>query len=69
MKRSKMVNILREAFLEHMNCGENCCKNDDMMYSKILNVLEINGMKPPKIFNPDKRGGTPIFILKWEEEN
>lgn len=46
MKRSEMINILRNAFIEHMNCVD-CCKDDDMMYSKILQKLEDSGMVPP----------------------
>lgn len=51
MKRSKMVDILRDAVLEHMNCSYDCCGDDPKMYSTILRALEESGMLPP--FNLD----------------
>lgn len=45
MKRSEMVQFLRDSFIAHMN-GE-CCKTDDEMYSSILGDLENAGMLPP----------------------
>lgn len=45
MKRSDMLKILRNAFIEHMNCS--CCDTEDQMYSKILLILEQQGMMPP----------------------
>ena len=47
MKRSKMVEILRSAFLEHMHCSADCCDTDEKMYSAILKELEDSGMSPP----------------------
>lgn len=57
MKRSEMVEILRSSFIEHMNCSENCCKNDEEMYSSILKDLENTGMLPPGYMKPIPFGG------------
>lgn len=65
MKRSQMVEILRNSFIEHMHSTEH--NTDEEMYSAILKDLEKAGMLPPDIINTDKRGGTPIFINKWED--
>jgi len=46
MKRSEMVNILRNSVLHHMNC-QDCCKTDEEMYSMILEEIEEAGMTPP----------------------
>lgn len=45
MKRSQMLEILRESFLNHMNCQ--CCTTDEEIYSKVLKELEDAGMIPP----------------------
>lgn len=60
MKRSEMVEILRNLFNKHMNCVD-CCVTDKIMYSTILDGLEEEGMAPPMInHTPDLRS--------WEEE-
>jgi hypothetical protein len=67
MKRSDMIKILRDSFLEHMNCQ--CCSTDEELYSKVLQILEKAGMLPPncKLHEPG------IFHVneshKWEPED
>jgi hypothetical protein len=34
--------------MEHMHCEYDCCKDDNEMYSKILQTLEDAGMLPPE---------------------
>ncbi len=46
MKRSKMLEILRESFIRNMNSED--VVDDDQMYSNILYDLEDAGMKPPR---------------------
>lgn len=41
MKRSEMVQILKDAVIKHMNCVD-CCNSDDEVYSKVLQILEDN---------------------------
>lgn len=50
MRRSEMIKILQNSFLEHMNCSYDCCSTDNELYSKILIDLEKHGMLPP--YNP-----------------
>lgn len=48
MRRSQMVEILREAVFNHMNCDADCCQTDEELYSKVLKELEDAGMLPPR---------------------
>lgn len=64
MKRSEMIQILKQATIQHMNCC--CCTTDDEMYSKILYILEGAGMIPP--FTPPEEGAYIIPRIKWELE-
>lgn len=45
MKRYRMVEVLRESFIKHMNSHD--VRTDDEMYSLILQDLEDAGMLPP----------------------
>ena len=36
MKRSHAVKILKNSFINHMECGPTCCSSDEEMYSRIL---------------------------------
>ncbi len=47
MKRSQMIEILRESVFNHMNCEPECCQTDEDLYSKVLTELEDSGMLPP----------------------
>lgn len=68
MKRSKMVDILRNAILdvisEPISEGE---------ADKILEIIEKSGMLPPPMKNPEYKGPlqqmnwVPDIINKWEE--
>lgn len=70
MKRSQMLEILRNSFVEHMNSYE--INTDEEMYSAILADLEKNGMMPPTTTKQDP-GHFPgddfnYQINEWDEE-
>ena len=68
-----MIEILKNATWEHMNCGEECCGNDDKLYSNILQALENAGMQPPNIRQSPEQwfrhsGEYGYDSAEWEEE-
>lgn len=69
MKRSEMVEILKASVITHMNCGYECCNTDDKMYSKILELLEKAGMKPPTVYGkamPMGYDGRTGEVAAWD---
>ena len=73
MKRTDMINKLRDIILTHINCGPDCCGDDPQMYDTMLKEIEALGMKPP-ILDEDKcqalmcvyYGGYTFY--QWDED-
>ena len=76
MKRSEMVEILRNSFINNMNSED--VDSDEMMYSNILQDLEDAGMEPPiyegvfatgEKYDRNKHHGRDTHRFKtWEPE-
>lgn len=62
MKRSTMVQLLRDSILNHMNC-QDCCETDEDLYSRVLEEIENSGMLPPSYKDFDYG-----YISEWESE-
>lgn len=68
MKRSEMINILKQSLWKHYQ-DMTCCDTDEVAVFHILNDLEKAGMLPPAYNNLNSGFNQIIPTNKWEEDD